>query len=392
MGPRADWSPKGEISPKVLPVTHVGPGIPQMDVSLTPTDGAPGSLLTKLERERHERLQIAARLESLAVSSSPGPGTLANGGGGRHNVGERARHQTLGHDVPRAGQAPVSPLVLPRSDLQPFPSQSIAPLGQQASAARPAAHVNMRLDFGAVDAANNANGRPPSSSWENTRIASSRRTGYVDRNDKDSLIPRALKAVVHRPALPPSITPEGYVSGFPPSGPRNRDEPVQILPFLILGSIKVAQDREALVQMNVSALMNCCSVDYQAPEGCSLASCRLDDADTSLSLQRQKAMDAISSTRQDGGVVLVFQVEDDVSASGPVASWTGAVCIMYLMWECRLTLFRAYALVRFKIPDLKISPRICAYLVHYEAILHGNNSMILKNSLLAEILPTDVVA
>jgi len=89
MGPRADWSPKGEISPKVLPVTHVGPGIPQvwwppasgpgrarlrrarprgadqrvrgvqMDVSLTPTDGAPGSLLTKLERERHERLQIA---------------------------------------------------------------------------------------------------------------------------------------------------------------------------------------------------------------------------------------------------------------------------------------------------------------------------------------------
>ena len=64
------------------------------------------------------------------------------------------------------------------------------------------------------------------------------------------------------------------------------------------GSIKVAQDREALVQMNVSALMNCCSVDYQAPEGCSLASCRLDDADTSLSLQRQKAMDAISSTRQ----------------------------------------------------------------------------------------------
>jgi hypothetical protein len=29
------------------------------------------------------------------------------------------------------------------------------------------------------------------------------------------------------------------------------------------------------------------------------------------------------------------------------------------MWECRLTLFRAYALVSFQIPDLKISPRIC---------------------------------
>jgi hypothetical protein len=53
-------------------------------------------------------------------------------------------------------QAP--PVTLTPRPRQQFPSQSIAPLGQQASAARPAAHVNMRLDFGAVDAANNANG------------------------------------------------------------------------------------------------------------------------------------------------------------------------------------------------------------------------------------------
>jgi hypothetical protein len=64
------------------------------------------------------------------------------------------------------------------------------------------------------------------------------------------------------------------------------------------GSMKIAQDRDALVRMNISALMNCCSVDYVAPHGSLLVSCSLDDANTSLSLQRQKAMDLISSTRQ----------------------------------------------------------------------------------------------
>jgi hypothetical protein len=56
----------------------------------------------------------------------------------------------------------------------------------------------------------------------------------------------------------------------------------------------------------------------------------------------------------------------------------------YLMWECRLTLLKAYALLHFKIPDLKISPRISAYLVHYEAILYGVNSMVLQDGILVE--------
>jgi hypothetical protein len=64
------------------------------------------------------------------------------------------------------------------------------------------------------------------------------------------------------------------------------------------GSMKIAKDRAALVRMNISALMNCCSVDYVAPQGSLLVSCSLDDADTSLSLQRQKAMDLISTIRQ----------------------------------------------------------------------------------------------
>jgi hypothetical protein len=38
---------------------------------------------------------------------------------------------------------------------------------------------------------------------------------------------------------------------------------------------------------------------------------------------------------QDGGVVLAFQEEEDVSAEGPVACWTGAICIMYVSY-CRL--------------------------------------------------------
>jgi hypothetical protein len=58
--------------------------------------------------------------------------------------------------------------------------------------------------------------------------------------------------------------------------------------------------------------------------------CPFDDEETSLSLQRQKAMDLISSTRQAGGRVLMFCRND----------WHCAACIMYLMWECRLTLIQ----------------------------------------------------
>lgn len=54
------------------------------------------------------------------------------------------------------------------------------------------------------------------------------------------------------------------------------------------------------------------------------------------------------------------------------------------MWECRLTLIKAYALLHFKIPDLKMSLRISAYLVHYEATLYGSNSMVLQNGILVE--------
>jgi hypothetical protein len=47
----------------------------------------------------------------------------------------------------------------------------------------------------------------------------------------------------------------------------------------------------------VSAIMNCSSARFEAPDTCTYVQCALDDADTSLSLQRQKAMDLISSTR-----------------------------------------------------------------------------------------------
>lgn len=77
--------------------------------------------------------------------------------------------------------------------------------------------------------------------------------------------------------------------------------------------------------------------------------CPFDDDDTSLSLQRQKAMDLVSSARQAGGRVLMFCGHD----------WHGAVCMMYLMWECRLTLLQALSLVQYKKSQLKISRRLC---------------------------------
>mmetsp|Transcript_8582 Transcript_8582/g.21318 ORF Transcript_8582/g.21318 Transcript_8582/m.21318 type:complete len:89 (-) Transcript_8582:294-560(-) len=84
-------------------------------------------------------------------------------------------------------------------------------------------------------------------------------------------------------------------------------------------------------------------------------------------------MDLVSSTRQAGGRA-VLVCDDDTKA---------AVCIMYLMWECRLTLLQAVALVQCK-QSLAISRRLCAYLMHYEAVLHGANSMTLDHGVIQE--------
>ena len=60
----------------------------------------------------------------------------------------------------------------------------------------------------------------------------------------------------------------------------------------------MAQDWQQLDASNVSGLINCSSVGFEAPDQYAYVQCALDDARTSLSLQRQKAMDFISETRQ----------------------------------------------------------------------------------------------
>ena len=62
--------------------------------------------------------------------------------------------------------------------------------------------------------------------------------------------------------------------------------------------MRTAQDERQLEATSVSCLINCSSVGFEAPDHYAYVQCALDDADTSLSLQRQKAMDLISSTRQ----------------------------------------------------------------------------------------------
>jgi len=62
--------------------------------------------------------------------------------------------QTLGHNLSGGGQAPVSPLVIPAKTSQ----GTLAPLGQQDSAARPATNVSVPPHFGEVGNADTTNG------------------------------------------------------------------------------------------------------------------------------------------------------------------------------------------------------------------------------------------
>lgn len=62
--------------------------------------------------------------------------------------------------------------------------------------------------------------------------------------------------------------------------------------------MRTAKDERQLQETSVSGLINCSSVGFEASDHYAYVQCALDDADTSLSLQRQKAMDLISWTRQ----------------------------------------------------------------------------------------------
>jgi len=110
----------------------------------------------------------------------------------------------------------------------------------------------------------------------------------------------------------------------------------------------------------------------------------LDDPDTSLSLQREKAMDSISHARKSGEKVLLVCKET-------TGSLHVAICIMYLLWECRLSLHQAIALVQFTVDSIRIPRRLCSYLIHYEAVLHGRNSMMLQDGYIVEKFETGAV-
>lgn len=134
---------------------------------------------------------------------------------------------------------------------------------------------------------------------------------------------------VHRPALPPSITPQGYKEGHGGVLVRHRDMPIQILPFLAVGTWEAVKDTQLLVSLKISALMNCSSLDFSAPIGLVYGHCAFDDPNTSLSLQRQKAMDLISSTRQVSFFDSFFERENDRVCVGVWAGmWQGGCLFM----------------------------------------------------------------
>mmetsp|Transcript_23170 Transcript_23170/g.36242 ORF Transcript_23170/g.36242 Transcript_23170/m.36242 type:complete len:299 (-) Transcript_23170:108-1004(-) len=205
----------------------------------------------------------------------------------------------------------------------------------------------------------------PQATWEGREITAERMV-YSDTADGEDLVPREMPLIQNRPALPPSLSPDGYEQGDTPQMPGHPDIPIEILPFLMLGTNQTASDESLLTALGVTALLSTSTVDHEVPQDVlQYLQCSFNDLNTSLSLQRQKAMDTISSTRQMAGRVLVFDNED----------LNCCVCMMYLMWECRLTLLQSFALVQYKLPTLRVSRRLCKYLVHYEAILHGANSM-----------------
>mmetsp|Transcript_20534 Transcript_20534/g.48811 ORF Transcript_20534/g.48811 Transcript_20534/m.48811 type:complete len:369 (-) Transcript_20534:89-1195(-) len=317
--------------------------------------------MRKLEREKREREELTARLARLsaefegAVSDQPVrvsnqpvrvQGELSDFPMQPNGASQFAVANTAPSPVKAAPPAAPAPI---RAAAPPVPAAPAvpAPPAVPPPPAAPAAPAAFS---------------PPASGFSDSKASGL----YSSLEDPKDLVPRNFPLLKERPALPPALAPEGFSEGADPFIPSHPDIPLEILPFLMLGTPKAAEDLNLLTALGITTLLNCCSEGFEAPaQNLHYLQCQFNEVETSLSLQRQKAMDLISSTRQGGGRVLLFCAQGQHCA----------VCIMYLMWECRLTLHQSFALVQFKMPHLAISRRMAAYLMHYEAILHGKNSM-----------------
>ena len=93
------------------------------------------------------------------------------------------------------------------------------------------------------------------------------RGGHVEGDEREEspelYVPRNLKLIQARPRLPPSLRPDGYDEGAPALPHAGHpDIPIEILPFLLLGTFKTASDPNLMTAMGVSALLNCCSQEF----------------------------------------------------------------------------------------------------------------------------------
>ena len=102
--------------------------------------------------------------------------------------------------------------------------------------------------------------------------------------------------------------------------------PTQLLPKLFIGSIKCANNHEALKEEGITHILTVCSEKIPDTTGfVSLQLPFLDSASVDLSLFLDRCLEFIEKGRKEGGGVLVHCMHG--------VSRSGAVCIAYMMKE-----------------------------------------------------------
>uniref|UniRef100_A0AAY4DWA4 Protein-serine/threonine phosphatase n=1 Tax=Denticeps clupeoides TaxID=299321 RepID=A0AAY4DWA4_9TELE len=116
--------------------------------------------------------------------------------------------------------------------------------------------------------------------------------------------------------------------------------PVELTPFLYLGSAHHASRQDFLTDLHITALLNVSRRDARPPKGqYDYKWIPVEDSHTAnISSHFQEAIDFIDRVKGEGGKILVH-CEAGISRSP-------TICIAYLMWSQRLRLEEAFDVIR----------------------------------------------
>uniref|UniRef100_A0AAY5F5F0 Dual specificity protein phosphatase n=1 Tax=Electrophorus electricus TaxID=8005 RepID=A0AAY5F5F0_ELEEL len=144
-------------------------------------------------------------------------------------------------------------------------------------------------------------------------------------------------------------------------GPGERGKPVELLPFLYLGSASHACREEHLSDLHITALLNVSRRDSQPAEGqYRYKWIPVEDSHTAdISSHFQEAIDFIDEVRREGGKVLVH-CEAGISRSP-------TICMAYLMKTRRLRLEEAFDAVRCRRAVISPNFSFMGQLLQFEA-------------------------